>query len=405
MNNFTNQLLRLEIKEKGYKNLFFSPLSIEMLFGLILPGTQGKSREALLNILEISEEEVNSYLAELQNMCNSLPTHEDEHDYSDHTLVKLANSLWYRPDVEVQPQYQRIISNRFPFELFAFSKNPPDTQSAINQWVNKNTNGLIRELKVNFEPRSIAVLLSALYLKGYWSREFKTCEKRHPFHLLDGPDTKQVTFMEIKQNKKGQGNAYYLKKENFHALRLMLTDQRIGLEVYLPHENTGLTSFIDQLQSPDFDTWKKEFTPAPYFHFLMPKFEAEGDFKLSKIADQLGMNSLFDFSDDLTPMLHCNDKMKINEIGQVAKIKIYEEGLEAAAVSYDETMILGSAVVPQTYPMVIFKADHPFLYRIVDTVTNKTLFQGIFTKPKLIQNEDQATPLTHFQKFIKGIFN
>ena len=364
--------------------MFFSPLSIEMLFGLILPGTQGKSQEALLRVLEINEEEINGYLAELQIASESLLGMVNPDEYNpDFTTVQLANSLWHHTDTEIQAHYARMMNTRFPFEWFHFSHPVADTTPRINQWASDKTNGLIPELPIALDKNSVAVLLSALYLKGFWSREFShIANDTDVFYKLDGSEGVSQ-YMEITQDTdEGQAEAYYLKKESFHALRLMLNDKRIGLEVYLPHEKTGLNDFIDQLPPGNFEQWKDEFVPAPYFYFLMPKFETEDGFKLGEIAEQLGLDALFTLSNDLAPMLQSQELLQFSDIGQKAKIKVTKEGLEAAAVGY-AVGVAGAAFYeePETQEMIVFEADHPFLYRIVDTVTNQALFQGIFTTP------------------------
>lgn len=402
MNHFIHQLLCLQAEEKNYKNLIFSPLSIEMLLGLILPGTQGQSRQALLKALEISEEEVNSYLATLQTASSSLlMISEEAQDRGNYTNVQLANSLWYATNVQVNTPYKHTIERRFPFEFFQFSQPIKDTLPRINQWASEKTNGLIPSLPINLDKNSIAVLLSALYLKGFWSRKFSP----HPqdtdlFYALDGTET-VAQYMEIKQDIDGVAKASYLKKENFHALRLFFNDDRLALEVYLPYENTGLKTFIEQLKATDFDLWKDQFIPIPYFYFLLPKFEITDSFKLSKIANKLGLEALFKMSNNLAPMFKSDLPLYFQEIGQEVKIKVKEEGLEAAAVSFG-AMAGGGFYEPEKHSMLMFQANHPFLYRIVDTITNKTLFQGIFAEPVYTSNAFLAhlnkRTLTEYQK-------
>lgn len=394
MNHFIHQLLCLQAEEKNYKNLIFSPLSIEMLLGLILPGTQGQSRQALLKALAISEEEVKSYLATLQTASSSLLMISAEaHERVNYTNVQLANSLWYATNVQVNTSYKHTIEHRFPFELLQFSNPIEGTLLRVNQWAQEKSNGLIPSLPISLDQNSAAILLSALYLKGFWSRAFSP----HPqetdlFYALDGSET-VAQYMEIEQNIADVAKAFYLKKDHFHALRLFFNDDRLALEVYLPYENTGLTTFIDQLQATDFDLWKDQFTPLPYFYFLLPKFEVTDSFKLSKIADKLGLSPLFKESYDLAPMLKSNLPLYFDEIGQEVKIKVKEEGLEAAAISFG-AMAGDGFYEPEKHPMLMFEANHPFLYRIVDNVTNKTLFQGLFTEPVYTSNAF----LTHLNK-------
>lgn len=389
MHQFAQQLLRLQIAQQGYNNLLFSPLGFEMLLGLALPGTQGASREALLKALEITEEEVNSYLATLQNATESLLGIKSANIHQDnHTQVKLANSLWYAAHVQVNPHYARTLDTRFPMQWRALDESPQASADKINQWASEQTEGMIPQLPIPLDENTVAVLLSALYLKGFWSREFSdaTNEKEF-FHKLDGNE-EFCQYMSITQDTdEGQAEAYYLKKEHFHALRLMLNDGRIGLEVYLPYEKAGLPDLIAQTQGHELAAWRDEFEPAPYFYFLLPRFETKSSLKLADFAEQLGIEALFVASDDFEPMLESNEPIEISNIGQEVKIKVNKEGLEAAAVTY--MVAVGGAAFgeePERHEMIVFEADHPFLYRIVDTVTQQTLFQGIFTTPVTTQD-------------------
>ena len=375
MNNFVTQLLRLKIAEKGYKNLLYSPLSIEMLFGLILPGTQGKTREALLHILEISEEEVNTHLKELQTATTSLIQPTDNYHQGEPTYCTFAHSIWHDPLVKVQSRYEHFIKNLYPLDIFPFAESLETTQTKINQWVSQETKEIILELPLSLDTNTVGVLLSALYLKASWSPNF-TPQPVGDFHTPDGT-TAPTRYMRIAQNSNVTAQAYYLKKEDFRALALLSNDERIGMEIYLPNDAKGLPGFIENLTPALLQQWEEEFEPLPYFNLLMPKFEVEDEFKLSKIADQLGLAALFGLSADLKPLFDTNDLVGFSEIGQPAKIKVHEEGLEAAAVSYG----VASRGMPQEHPMVSFEVTHSFFYRIVDWTTGKVLFQGIFTEP------------------------
>ncbi|HAS39614.1 MAG TPA: hypothetical protein DCS93_04005 [Microscillaceae bacterium] len=376
MQQFIHQLLQLQIAEQGHKNLIFSPLSLELLLSLILPGTQGKIREALLTALEISETEVEDYLAELQSSLESFKTIKD-------TTLKLANSLWHNSRLKVQDEYKSTIDHRFPFELHPFKPSPEQTQQSVDDWVSKSTNGFIPSLPVGFSENDDLLLLSALYLKGFWQQKFSLYmgEKR-PFYQLDGSATEEVVFMLEARNEAwmGQQQIYYFKQAHFHAVRIMLRDQRIGFEVYLPFEQEGLPQFLNELKADDFDQWKDEFQLIPYYYVLLPKFEIENHLDFEKHLKSLGLQSLFESSNDLAPMLGSKFPSQITALRQLAKIKVEEEGLEAAAVSYAKMNVTGTPPQTQRFPMVHFEADHPFLYRIVDTISNKTLFQGIFSQ-------------------------
>jgi serpin B len=66
----------------------------------------------------------------------------------------------------------------------------------------------------------------------------------------------------------------------------------------------------------------------------------------------------------------------INDVTHQAFIETNEEGTEAAAATIVD---IGLASMPQE-PLV-FRADHPFIYLIRETITNTVIFMGIVTDP------------------------
>jgi hypothetical protein len=89
----------------------------------------------------------------------------------------------------------------------------------------------------------------------------------------------------------------------------------------------------------------------------------------------LGMPSAFDSEADIPNF--CDNPQFISDMGQVAKIKLDEEGTEAAAI----TWIAGAeAISTDPEPVIIeFHANRPFLYVISEQSTGVILFIGQFT--------------------------
>ena len=84
----------------------------------------------------------------------------------------------------------------------------------------------------------------------------------------------------------------------------------------------------------------------------------------------LGITDAFDENKAEFPDF-CNKPTFINQMRQVARIKIDEEGTEAAAVT--NTGIDASDYPPQTKN---FHANHPFLYVISEQSTGTIFFIG-----------------------------
>lgn len=107
----------------------------------------------------------------------------------------------------------------------------------------------------------------------------------------------------------------------------------------------------------------------------LPRFESDTDIDLKPIMMKLGMPDAFDMLKADFPYF-CNTEVYIFLMKQVAKIKLDEEGTEAAAVTIigvnDEASSVG-------HDYVTFHANHPFLYVISEQQTGAVFFIGRYT--------------------------
>ena len=103
----------------------------------------------------------------------------------------------------------------------------------------------------------------------------------------------------------------------------------------------------------------------------LPRFEIKTDIDLNQIMADLGMPDAFDkYKADFSNF--CNVQTWIGLMKQVAKIKVDEEGTEAAAVTVIEMTFSSPASIP-------FHANHPFLYVISERQTGAIFFIGQYT--------------------------
>jgi serpin B len=107
----------------------------------------------------------------------------------------------------------------------------------------------------------------------------------------------------------------------------------------------------------------------------LPRFETSTDIDLKPIMQKLGMPDAFDrvkanFS------RFCNVEVYISLMKQVAKVKLDEEGTEAAAVTVIGVNEKAAGPGPE---YVTFRANHPFLYVISEKQTGAVLFIGQYT--------------------------
>ena len=105
----------------------------------------------------------------------------------------------------------------------------------------------------------------------------------------------------------------------------------------------------------------------------MPVFETESSFDLCKVLKSLGVTVSMSDSAQFTEMLD-NQTLKIGTAKHQAKIKVNEDGTEAAAVT-EIAMDKNGIIFQPTIP-IDFRCDIPFIYTVSSTENGTDLFMG-----------------------------
>jgi serpin B len=160
----------------------------------------------------------------------------------------------------------------------------------------------------------------------------------------------------------------YTENDIYQAIRLPYGNEAFTMTVFLPREGKTLN---DLLGSVTADNW--HFEGETYeVDLKLPRFETDTDQSLKEAMMALGMPTAFDRDKAEFPYF-CNSPGYIDMMKQVAKIKVNEEGTEAAAVT---VIGEGATSIPL---MATFHANRPFFYIISERSTNVIFFMGQFT--------------------------
>ena len=108
----------------------------------------------------------------------------------------------------------------------------------------------------------------------------------------------------------------------------------------------------------------------------IPAFETEYAVELRQILDDLGINKAFGDKADFSGMTDIS--VHIDHILHKAKIKVDEQGSEAAAV-VNTALLGGMSLTPGDPPTYEFHADRPFIYAITEVSTDAIFFIGQYT--------------------------
>ncbi|PHT47804.1 hypothetical protein CQW23_12012 [Capsicum baccatum] len=337
-------------------NMVFSPLSIQIVLGLIAAGSSGDTLEQLLSFLKFnSVDELNSVYSRI--ITNVLA----DGSTMGGPRLSVANGAWIKQTLDFNPSFKQVMHNVYKAAAASvdFQNKADEVAAEINKWAEEKTNGLIKEI---LPPGAVdgttsLVLGSALYFKGAWTEKLDASDtKDHEFHLLNVGVSDRAPFMTgvsvqapFMTSKKRQ---YVKGYDGFKVLRLPYKQDQ-----HVPLEEVGLRKF------------------------LIPKFKISFRIEASKVLK--GLCLALPFKGGLTEMVANSFSLAVSKVFHKSFIEVNEEGTEAAAVT-PFTMELGCCMTMVKVERIDFVAYHPFLFFVKDETSSVVLFMGTLLNPLVV---------------------
>lgn len=334
-----------------------SPLSITYALGMLNNGADGQTLREINQTLGFGEAGADAINAFCQKMLKEANTLDAK------TKALLANTIFVNEGLgyRLQDGFIDKVNTYYNAQPQNRDFNDGETMDVINQWASDHTEGMIPTVldTLTYDPSAVSYLLNALYFKGIWSSPFKADETRYePFG-----GGLEVPMMHI---SKSFG---YAENDLYQAVRLPYGDGAYRMDVFLPREGKTVG---DVLSALDGSNWQPKYQHT-LLDLKLPRFETSTNQDLNEIMSDLGMPTAFKEEYAEFPYF-CNSPVYIGKMFQVAKIKLDEQGTEAAAV----TVII---VAPTSMPPVPkpFYVNRPFLYVISEQSTGTIFFIGQYS--------------------------
>lgn len=356
-NNFAFSLFRQVTSDKSE---IVSPISITYALGMLNNGAAGETQKEINKVLGFGTAGADSINAFCRKMLTEAPTLDKL------TKVMIANTIYMNKDYELKSDFINKAKTFYDAEPETRDFADGKTRDVINKWGNDHTEGMIPEVltEEEFSPIAVSYLLNAIYFKGTWAEKF------------DKDNTKDETFKGYSADKQvpmmhQEHEFNYAETDDCQALCLPYGNLAYRMTILLPKEGKTINDVLKNLTA---ESWERyQFMDRAYVDLKLPRFESTTDVGLNDIMSALGMPRAFD------PYLaefpnFCNVPTFIGMMKQVAKIKLNEEGTEAAAVTVIGEYV--SAIEPPEPQHVQFFANRPFLYVISEQSTGAIFFIG-----------------------------
>jgi serpin B len=351
------------------ENVFFSPISVTYALSMTYAGARGDTAKEMRDALHFTlpDDKVHAALDALDLTLASRGKGAMGKD-GEAFRLRVVNSVWGEKTTAFEAPFLDTLAVDYGagINLVDFIGAPDPSRLKINGWVEKETEGRIKDLlgEGSIDPSTKMVLVNAVYFNGAWMHPFtEGATANAPFHAAGGDAS--VPTMHVADSFS------YAKGADFQAIALPYQDPSLELLVVMPDD---LASFEGSLDAAKLSSIGDALA-SKEIDLSFPKFKIAGEtISLSKALQALGIHHAFadaDFSG-----IQKSGGLAIADVLHKAFVEVDEKGTEAAAAT---AVVVGDLSISD--PPIKVSIDRPFAIFLRDKPTGTVLFAGHVTHP------------------------
>ena len=383
-NQFTLNFLKTvnDVDQSG-KSFIYSPLSITYVLGMVNDAAVGETEKEMEEILGFHEGGIKAVNDYCKKLIDGLPKVDEK------VTLNIANAIFVNKDYTLKQQFQQDIENYYDAKAESLDFSSPQTLDHINGWCKEKTNDMIPTILDEVNPDMMSYLLNAIYFKADWASKFDQKNTREETFTTEKGKTKlPLMHQNVLIN--------YLKNDTYSAVEMPYGNGFWKMTVMLPEEGKSTNDIINRiatcgfLEGHGFCGTMGDNYMSYEIDLKLPRFETASDTdeldtgEPDKEKGLIGIMQKMGIKQAFNPLLAeipnmCETPVHIAMMRQKAKIKVNEEGSEAAAVTVAGMMKNSASSGPVEYPKATFHANRPFIYVIQEVSSGVILFVGKFT--------------------------
>ena len=336
------------------ENRVYSPISLYAALAMLTEMTDGDTKQQVMDLLGATDSE--TLRQTVRDLWMSVYLDDGR------SVCRLANGAFLRENAEVKQAAVDALADWYYASTYRVPMGTAAADEAIASWLNQNTGGLLSEETGNIrtDGNDLLRLYNTIYYKSGWQDAFKSSQtKQDTFTAADGTE-QTADFMHRTESgsyQKGEGYTAAPRYLRYGRMVFVLPDEGVTPESLLQRQG-----FLAELTG-DYN--------AAELVWSVPKFDVKSSTELNEVLQGLGVTEAFDMTKaDFAPLT--DNGAFLSSAMQAARVKIDEEGVEAAA--YTELVCADSAMM-EVPPTVEMELDRPFLFVIFDN-NNVPLFVG-----------------------------
>jgi serpin B len=355
-------------------NLIYSPYSISLASAMLYGGASGETASQIASTLHFTlpPDQFHPAMNALSLDLAQRPAQSKSIDSKNPMQLYIANAVWGQRDYTFEKGYLDLLAVNYGagVRLLDFAAAPDSARQKINDWVNRETKGKIKDVMPpgSVDPSTRMVLANAIYFKAAWQEAFvEKLTRAAPFTLLDGSQV-QVPTMQTD----GEIPVRVGSNDGYQAVALPYKGELAEMVIILPNQG-GFESVESTLDAAKFAVILQELEPSQ-LTLYMPKFEFSASFDLKSVLSAMGMPLAFDDTKADFSNITKSERLYAQQALHKAYVLVNEAGTEAAAVTF-------FFMAPASLPPQELRIDRPFIFIIRDVPTGTILFVGRVLNP------------------------
>uniref|UniRef100_A0A0K0F4M6 SERPIN domain-containing protein n=1 Tax=Strongyloides venezuelensis TaxID=75913 RepID=A0A0K0F4M6_STRVS len=344
--------------------IVFSPYSLTLALAMCYLGARGKTETDFKKLLSPYSEK-REYFRMLKNSIEDV-----QKNSCNLSSIFIANRIFLQNNYTVKEKFKDDIENYLSasFENLDFNDGVKSAK-IINDFISNATNNKIRNaVGPNYFPKNTrAIITNALYFKSQWDSVFSEPDTVDGQFYITKNERKNVKMM----NKTSL--FLYGDNNNFHIVKIPYHNYDSEFILILPKERNKLHSLLREMERNSFFNIIRPAYSGKEVVLTIPKFKVESLLEMKKILTMIGLVSPFNINADFTRVTSI-EEFWVEDIAHTVFVDVNEKGTEAGAATIIRAR--GGGSLPKKPERIIIKADHPFLYVIVNK--EKILFSGVY---------------------------
>ena len=346
---------------KSGENTLLSPLSVMYAFGLLTLGAEGNTLSQIEDVLGFERDELSANLNAIRQSLKS----------SEFEKISLAESVWFKNfGFTANEDFLKSCSENYVAEIFT-SPFDNSTKDDINNWVEDNTFGMIKDVLDEIPEDAVMYLINTLAFDCEWAVKYNEYSIRSGEFTDEGGTVREVEFMSSEEN-------HYLEGEDYTGFIKYYANHNYGFAALLPNDGVTVGELISSLDASELNDKLSSPEVSYVVQTKTPKFSYDYGIEMSDVLKSMGMTDAFDSSRaDLTGLGKADGNIYLDRVIHKTFIEVAESGTRAGAATVIEA-IEETAMEPLNVKYVTL--DRPFVFIIFETKNFTPMFIGTYEK-------------------------